>query len=133
MAINKRTKQVFLGIIIVGLLVGSWSVWYVFFKPHRDVSGEKPAYTMTADELNAAFDQPEALTTYIDKAVLVEGTITEADSNHIALGSVICNFEQPNASSIASVKPGDKVKVQGRVSTFNDLMGEIVIDKCALK
>lgn len=132
MKITKKTKQIFIALFLIGLVVGSWAVWYVFFKPHRDVSAEKPAFTLTAEQLNTAIAEGK-MATYIDKAILVEGQVTEVDARHISLGTIICNFEEATPVDVNAIKTGQTVKVQGRVSTYNDLLGEVVIDKCAVK
>jgi hypothetical protein len=132
MTLSKKTKQILIALVLVGAIVGGWAVWYVFFKPHRDVSSEVAAYTLTADELNKAIADGN-MATYIDKAILVEGEVTESDAKHLIMGSIVCNFEEPNLLDPAKAPVGAKIKVQGRVSTFNDLMGEVVLDKCSLK
>jgi hypothetical protein len=132
MTLSKKTKQIFIAIVLLGAIVGGWAVWYVFFKPHRDVSAEKPAYTLTADELNKAIADGN-MATYIDKAIMVEGEVTEVDAKHLLMGSIVCNFEDPEPLDPSKAPVGTKVKVQGRVSTYNDLMGEVVMDKCTLK
>jgi hypothetical protein len=133
MTLTKKTKQILIGLVLAGAVIGGWAIWYVFFKPHRDVSSEKPAFTMTAEELNAAFEQGDGtVAKYIDQAMMIEGEVTEVNAKYIALGNIICNFEETSPVP-ESVAVGQKVKVQGRVSTYNDLMGEIVLDKCAVK
>jgi hypothetical protein len=132
MTLTKKTKQILIALVLVGIIVGGWAVWYVFFKPHRDVSTETAAYTLTADELNRAIADGK-IATYIDKAILVEGEVSEVDAKHLVMGSIVCNFEETSPLDPAKAAVGTKVKVQGRVSTFNDLMGEVVMDKCTIK
>lgn len=132
MTLTKKTKQILIALVLVGAIVGGWAVWYVFFKPHRDVSSEKAAYTLTADELNRAIADGK-IATYIDQAILVSGEVSESDAKHLVMGSVVCNFEDTNPLDVSKAAVGSKVSVQGRVSTFNDLMGEVVMDKCTIK
>lgn len=134
MTLTKKTKQILIGLVLAGMVIGGWAIWYVFFKPHRDVSSEKPAFTMTAEELNAAFDQGDGtVAEYIDKAMLIEGEVTEVNARLIAMGNIICNFDEASPVPVDEVAVGQKVKIQGRVSTYNDLMDEIVLDKCVVK
>jgi hypothetical protein len=134
MTLTKKTKQILIAMVVAGVLIGSWAVWYVFFKPHRDVGSEKPAYTMTTQELNNVFtNDANAMATYIDKAILVEGEVTEVNTHHISFGNVVANFEEPNLVPEGAVTVGQTIKVQGRLSTYNDLLGELVLDKCILK
>ena len=134
MTISKKTKQILIALVVAGVLIGSWAVWYVFFKPHRDVGSEKPAFTLTVDQLNEAFDTDQnAMATYIDQALLIEGVVTEVDSRHISFGNVVANFEEPNLVPDGAVTVGQTIKVQGRLSTYNDLLDELVLDKCVIK
>jgi hypothetical protein len=134
MKLSSGTKKILAVIVVAGILIGSWAVWYVFFKPHRDVSSEKPAFEMTADALAKAFGEDgNAMATYLDKAIMIEGTVTEVGESNIVLGNIICNFEEANVPKPGKVNVGQSVKIQGRVSTYNDLMEEIIIDKCVVK
>jgi hypothetical protein len=134
MKLIKKYKNLLIVLVLAGMVVGGWAIWYVFYKPHRDVGGEKPAFTVTSEQLSSAFSSdPNAMTTYIDKAILIEGTVTAVDATNLSIGNIICNFEEANVASLKNVTVGEKVKVQGRVSTYNDLMDEIVIDKTVIK
>jgi hypothetical protein len=134
MNFSKKTKQILIVLVLAGVVIGGWAMWYVFFKPHRNVGSEKPAFTMTVDQLNTAFDESEdAISIYIDKAMLLQGDVTEVGKQHIAFGNIICNFEEANPFIEDKISVGQKMSVQGRVSTYNDLMDEIVLDKCIIK
>lgn len=133
MAISKTFKNILIIGFFAALLVGGWAVWYVFYKPHRDVSAEKPAFEMTSQALSDAFKAEGALATYVDKAILVEGPITEVDGKHVSLGNIICSLDSANAVKAVTLKAGDPVKIQGRLTSYNDLMEEIVLDNCAIK
>ena len=130
---TKKTKNILLAMVLIGAVVGGWAIWYVFFKPHRDVGAEKPAFTVTADAFQKEFESDGALAKYIDQAVMVEGTITEKGATYVTMGNLVCNYEPDAKASFDALQEGQASKVQGRVSTFNDLMGEIVIDKCVVK
>ncbi|MCU0387775.1 MAG: OB-fold putative lipoprotein [Chitinophagaceae bacterium] len=134
MVLSPRLKKIFLILFVIGLIAGGWTTWYVFFKPHRDAGSETPAFTLTADALTQTFSEnPEAVTTYIDKAILIEGTVSEVGSTSISLGNIICNFEESKTGQISGIAPGQVIKVQGRLSTYNDLLDEIVVDMCTIK
>ena len=102
---------------------------------HRDAATEQPAFTLSANALSEAFksDATAAGTQYINKAILIDGTITSVEENRIILNNVVCTMDSTQAPKLASLKAGDAVKIQGRLSTYNDLMEEIVLDQCVLK
>lgn len=134
MKLSKNTRRILLAIVLVGIVVGSWAIWYVFYKPHRDVGSEKPAYEMKAADLSAAFkNNADAMATYIDKAILLEGAISHIEGNHISFDNIICNIDSVEVSKMQGMQVGQQVKVQGRLTTYNDLMEEIMLDKCVFK
>jgi hypothetical protein len=134
MKINQRTRNLLLFVVLLGAIVGGWAIWYVFYKPHRDISSEKPAYILTSQALSEAIKtDTAAFSKYVDKALLIDGAVTGVEGSHIALGNVICNMDSSELQKMAALKSGDAVKIQGRLSTYNDLMEEIVMDKCVIK
>jgi hypothetical protein len=134
MKISPKVKKLILAMVVVGAIVGAWAVWYVFYKPHRDVGSEAAAFSMKATELTTAFASDTAASAkYIDKAIMLEGVITTVDTNRIAFGNVICNLAEGARKEAASLQAGQTVKVQGRLTTYNDLMEEILLDQCVIK
>ena len=134
MNISPKTRNLLLAVVLIGAIVGAWAIWYVFYKPHRDVSTEKPAYTLTSQVLSEAFkSDTAAFTKYADQAILVEGAVTEIEGTHVSLGHIICSMDSASAAQVAALKQGDAVKIQGRLSSYNDLMEEIIMDKCVIK
>jgi tRNA_anti-like len=134
MAIKKNLRNAFIAVVLIGLVVGAWAIWYVFYKPHRDVASEKPAYTMTSEALSAAFkSDATAITTYADKAILVSGPVTGIEGTHISLGNVVCNLDSTEVGKISGISQGQNINIQGRFTTYNDLMEEVMLDKCVIK
>jgi hypothetical protein len=134
MKISSKTKKVILILFAIGAMVGAWAVWYVFFKPHRNVGSETATFIMKATELANAFaTDTSASAKYIDKAILLEGVISTVDTNRIAINHVICNLAEGARKDAAGLQAGQTVKVQGRLTTYNDLMEEILLDQCVIK
>lgn len=100
----------------------------------RDVGAEAAAFNLKADELTQAFKtDTAALTKYIDKAILLEGTITNVSGAIVSLGNISCTMDSSILSQVATLQNGAKAKIQGRLATYNDLLEEIQMDKCVLK
>lgn len=134
MKLSSNTKKILLAVVLTGLVVGAWTVWYVFYKPHRNVASEKPAYTMTIQGLTDAFKSDAAATAkYIDKAILLEGPVSAVEGTHLSFGNIICNMDSAQLNNVKKLAVGQTVKVQGRLTTYNDLMEEILLDQCVLK
>lgn len=128
-------SKIVLSLFAVAIVFGAWTTWYVFFKPHRNVATEKAAFTLTADQLSQEFkvNNATATTKYIDKAVLLEGAITELSGTTVSFNNVACNVDSSQLSKVTALKVGDKVKLQGQVVGYNDLMEEIALAQCVFK
>jgi hypothetical protein len=134
MKLNKTVKKVLVIGVVLGVIVGSWAVWYVFFKPHRNVGNEAAAYTLTSAALSNAFKtDTAAMAKYIDKAILIEGPVSAIDGSHISFENIICNIDSTDIPKLSTLKVGQSAKVQGRLTTYNDLMEEIMLDQCVIK
>jgi hypothetical protein len=134
MKISKNLRSLLIAGVLIGLIVGAWAVWYVFYKPHRDVGAEAAKYELTSQALTEAFkSDTTAFKKYVDQAILVSGAVTSVEGNHLALGNIICSMDSTQSVKLSTIKSGDAVKVQGRLTTYNDLMEEISMDNCVFK
>ena len=102
---------------------------------HRDPSTEKAKFETTADALAKEFkdNATEANKKYINPAVLVEGDVTAVSGVTLSLGTIACNIDSTQAAKVKDVKVGAKIKVQGLVVGYNDLMDEISLAQCTIK
>ncbi len=114
------------------------AVIYIFNKPHRDVSGEH-AIIVSADSLFSAFSNNEenANRLYLDKALVVEGTVQETLTNqqgqHVILfktpdpvAAVSATFQQAPKTIIAI---GAHLKIRGICSGYAN---DVVLRDCML-
>ena len=75
----------------------------------------------------------EANKQYINQAVLLEGDITTISGVTVTLNNVACNIDSTEVGKIKDLKVGSKVKIQGLVVGYNDLMEEIALAQCTIK
>ncbi|MCX6207752.1 MAG: hypothetical protein NTZ19_16030 [Bacteroidetes bacterium] len=143
-------KKIIYGILAVVVVVG---IWVAFNKEkatqmvvdlgmamtssvkHRNPSTEKAKFEMTVDAFSKAFkdNAVEANKTYINQAVLLEGDITTISGVTVTLNNVACNIDSTEVIKIKDLKVGSKVKIQGLVVGYNDLMEEIALAQCTIK
>ncbi len=128
-------RKVVLALFAAAIIFGGWTTWYVFFKPHRNIAKEKASFSLTTDQLSQEFKANTAVATakYIDKAVLLEGAVTQIEGTTVSFNNVACNIDSAQLAKISSVKTGDKIKLQGQVVGYNDLMEEIGLAQCVFK
>lgn len=128
---KREILRIFLWIVLVGVVVGAASVYYVFNMPHRNISKEKAVYTLEAKQLISEFkkDEDSATKKYLDKTILVKGEIKSIRTlnNHGMVFSledemegVSCSVDSAdvviNALKIAQFVKGSTGSFKGRCS-----------------
>ena len=143
-------KKIIYAILAVILLVGIWvalnpqralqtvvdfGMWATSWKKARNPSAEKATFELTSDAFAKEFkdNAAEANKKYINQAVLLEGDVTAVSGVTLSLGSVACNMDSTQIAKVKDVKVGSKIKVQGLVVGYNDLMDEISLAQCTIK
>lgn len=113
----------------------------IYYKPHRSVRGEDPAYSLTVQQLVNAFSANEmrADSMYVGAVLELEGRLKEMilnDSTLILLlgdstqmTGVSCYLNKSQKEKYTSIKRGEIVKVKG---ICNGMLLDIVMDKCIL-
>jgi hypothetical protein len=88
----KKSMKILMIIGIIVLLAGGGLVYWIFNKPHRDVTQEK-AVQLTAQKLFDAFKANEANANklYLDKAIELSGEVSEVIKNQE--GQIVVNFK----------------------------------------
>ena len=88
----KKWIKTLLIIGIIGLFAGGGLVYWIFNKPHRDVTQEN-AVQLTAQKLFDAFKANEAAANklYLDKAIELSGEVGEVITNQE--GQIVVNFK----------------------------------------
>ncbi len=145
MKLGKNFRRLLIAAVVIFGIVGvlflakpglfmDLGMWLTSSAKHRNLSDEKPAFTLTAKDLSAAFKTDTAASAkYIDKALLVDGTITAIDGSHVSFDNVICNVDSVDLPKLSKLAVGQPLKLQGRLTTYNDLMEEIMLDQCFIK
>ena len=128
---------------LVGLVVGLGVVYYVFNKPHRDVAGETPSYTMSAQDLFDEYNANEEAGNlkFGDKVVQVSGAIVEVskEGNEVSLvlnnemEGINCALDSfmivENKALVDALKVGDNITLKGKCDGFDMIMG-VVLTRC---
>ncbi len=88
----KRWIKIILVIGSIGVVAAGGLAYWIFNKPHRDVSQEK-GVSLTAQKLYDAFRTNEAAANklYLDKAIELTGEVAELTKNQD--GNIVVNFK----------------------------------------
>ena len=108
----------------------------------KDTAKLKPQFTLEATALVADFDKDEqgSNTRYLDKVILLSGTVKELARDDkgfytvvlgdtASLSSVRCSMDSTHNAGAAGLKPGSTVRMKGICSGYNkdELLGSDVI------
>ena len=143
-------KKILIGIAALVLIVGIWAAFnqekftqgvvdlgmaLTSSMKHRDPSSEKAKFEMTTDEFAKAFkdNAGDATKKYINQAVLLEGAITTISGVTVSFNNIACNIDSAEVTKLKDLKPGSKIKLQGLVVGYNDLMEEVDLAQCRIK
>ena len=108
------------------------TVFFVYNKPHKDFSNAKADMTIDATKLYEHYqdDLSNANLMFLDKILMVNGIVTELNSNLIIVGgNVVCALDSSYVLD-TGIKLDDKISVKGRCIGYDDLFGEVRIDHC---
>jgi len=123
-------KNILLIALSLILLVMVFFAYRYLNKPHRNIEKETAAFERTAEELGNAFkkDPSTAYATYLDRTVIVSGTVSEIDQNSLVLGKVVfARFE-----NLDPVEKNTFVRIKGRCIGYDDLLEEVKFEQCHL-
>jgi len=125
---SKKLRFV-LWFVLVGILIGIASVYYVFNMPRRDLSKETALFHLQASQLISDFksDENAATTKYLDKAIAVTGEVKNIRTldNHSmvfsledAMEGVSCTVDSAETvrfgAKLAGLKMGTRASFKGR-------------------
>lgn len=116
-------------IAIVALIFIGYGVKTYIYKPHKNIAEQKEDLIISGVTLldEYAGDQKMGDEKYLDKIILVYGTVTNVSGQLLTIdGSIIAQFE----SSIS--ESGKAIKFKGRCLGYDELLGEIRFDQCII-
>lgn len=125
---SKKLK-IIIGTLILILIAGGFTYNYVMHGGERNLESEDTEFKVTSVAIINEFTTNTELANkkYLEKAIAVSGKVTDVQPNQIIIDNVvICNFK----SAATPISKDQSITVKGRVVGFDDLMGELKLDKC---
>jgi len=146
MKMKKSIKYLLFAGIAAIIIIGGIGL-YMYYMPHRDVQGEKASYTVEAEQLVNDFmnNQTESNAKYLDKVVVVSGTVAEISEDQLKQKVVLletekagvnCTFMAETNSNAEKLTVGDKVNIKGIVrmgASYDedlDMAEYAILEKC---
>lgn len=118
MMTRRRTLRMVLWIALIGIITVIAAVYYVFNKPHRNISKEDASYTVTARDLIAEFqaDENAATAKYLEKVISVTGIIKSIRTldNH----NMVFSLDDQMAGVSCTVDSADVEKYRSKLELY---------------
>lgn len=123
-------KKIAIVLLVLVFLITGGYYYMTHFYGVKDYGSANAEYTLTNDIVKSEFVANETAATkkYVNKAILISGTVTENTGTNINFAGVSCKMSSPENS----VKVGDNVKIQGRLVGYDSLIEEVQLDQCSV-
>jgi DNA/RNA endonuclease YhcR with UshA esterase domain len=131
-------KKILIVILILGI-IGAFTAYRIYNKPHVDVANTKPDISLTANKILNDFssDENEANTKYLEKIIEVKGVIsgmkTEKGLGIISLktnddfGSLLCHLSEESTTKMSNIKEGQIISIKGICTGY---LMDVILVKC---
>ena len=93
----KKGKKIALIIFITLIAIVGSAYYYINNAGKRDISEEKAEFTVASTQIMAEFTNDATASTnkYLNKAIVISGTVTDASAGEVVLDSnIICTRSQ---------------------------------------
>ena len=130
--INKKKYPIILKFLFLLFIIGLIIIYVIYNKPHKDFNKSPIETTIESIDLISFYqDNPDdSNTRFLDKIILVIGTITDIEKNIIILdNSIVCKLD-PSQIINDQININTEVSVKGRCIGYDDLLEEVRIDHC---
>ena len=128
--INKKITWSLLRILIPLFIIGLTIIYFTYNKPHKDFNKTPSQFTIESKKLISFYQNSseDANTKYLDKIILITGTITDFEENIIILDNgIVCTLD-PSQKIDDQIYTGSKISIKGRCIGYDDLLEEIRVD-----
>jgi hypothetical protein len=137
---EKKRKKIISVLIFIalGLLALAVSTYLFINQPKKSTASRKAKFTVTAQQLLSEFESGEeaANAKYLDKVVLVEGTVSTVDAENgrttimldtgNPLGRISCELSADESAKGVTLKENDTAKIKGICTGI--LMDVVLVD-----
>jgi tRNA_anti-like len=146
---KRKTIQYSFFVILIIIAGSAFFTFKEYNRKRKDIAEEPAAYSLGSAEFIAAFatNEKAANQKYLDKVVVISGTVKSADKDEqgdytVVLGdaasmsSVRCSMDSTHNNEAAGLLPGAMLKVKGLCTGFNsdELLGsDVILSRCSIQ
>lgn len=127
-------KQKWIAIFILVIGVIAIVAYNYIYQDHRDISSEKPAYSISAEELTQQFETNEGNATalYLNNTIQIEGTLTSINGQSLVVDNVVFLALNAGETIPNQNKINMQIRLKGRCIGYDNLLGEVKLDQAIL-
>jgi hypothetical protein len=121
-------------IILLIAIIGGFLGYNYIYQDHRDIDAETPEFTVTSEAVAKEFSDnaSTAETKYLNKTIMVSGSITEVNAKDITINNTLfCNLS--DGYETTNLKINDNITIKGRCIGYDDLLEVVKLDQCSIK
>lgn len=131
-------KKILIVVILLGLIGLFWG-YKMWNKPHENISEQKVAFTVSANNVLGEFEKNEAdaNTKYINKIIKVTGKVSNIESNDSTsivtletdnpMSGVICELDPYSKHPRTNFQVGESIAFKGYCTGF---LSDVIISRC---
>jgi len=140
MKIKKRTRNIFIGILVIGL-IGAIYAYSEYTRGNPDLAGAKADISISASQLLGEYskDEKSANAKYLNKITSVRGILKSIDKDHTGsislsldtgdpIAGVSCELDARHLTDADKVHAGDSVTVTG---ICTGMLTDVVLVRCS--
>ena len=129
-------------ILVFVMITGGFTIgYYMYNKPHINVSEEKMDITTSIDALANDFqtDQEASIKKYADKIMSLSGRFHSISLGQSQFATILlkgshtfanCEMDTLYTKNIPAFKEGEEITLKGLFVGYDDLLGELQLKKC---
>ena len=144
---KKSTVKKILIAVVILIIAGIGTAWYIFTDKFTDTAAEKAAYTFSALDFIREFQQNDSASNkkYAEQIITINGRVSaieQADTSvNIKMADstgsyVIFAFQAQDAANVKKIKQGDSVSIKGSCSggIYSDILETefITFKRCSI-
>lgn len=144
---KKSTVKKILIAVVILVIAGIGTAWYIFTDKFTDTAGEKATYTFSALDFIREFQQNDSVANkrYAEQIITINGRVSAIEQADTTInikmadstGSyIIFAFQVQDAANVKKIKQGDSVSIKGSCSggIYSDILETefITFKRCSI-
>lgn len=131
MSLSKKSKKILM-IALAVIVVGGVGGYFYLYQSHQTLDDMEVVYKGSADEFQSKMEaSADAWSKAGDKVIEVTGVITAKDVKGISVNESLY-FQLEEDTKTDNLTEDQKVRIKGRIIGYDDLLGELKLDKAII-